>query len=116
MTSTNLDLVRSLYTAWEKGDFRSPTDWADPEIEFVSADGPTPGKWKGPAGLEEGWRDFLGAWEKFRIGVDEGKGSGLELGHVGTNGAALFHVRGGKVTRFVFWLKREHAFADLDLG
>jgi hypothetical protein len=83
--------------------------------------------------MEEGWRDLLGAWEEFGIGVDEyrelddervpvlvhyrgrGKGRGLQLAEMGTNGAALFHVRGDKVTRFMFWLKREHAFAELDL-
>jgi hypothetical protein len=36
--SANLDLVRSLCVAWEEGDYSS-TEWADPEIEFVVADG-----------------------------------------------------------------------------
>jgi hypothetical protein len=41
MTSANLDLVCSIYAAWEQGDFGS-VDWGHPEIEYVFADGPDP--------------------------------------------------------------------------
>ena len=132
MASANLDLVRSFFAAWERGDFSS-NEWAHPEIEFVIADGPAAGTWTGVAGAAEGWRAWLGAWEEFRGGADEyrelddervlvlthyrgrGKTSGLELGQMRTKGASLFHVREGKVTRFVLYWDRERALADLDL-
>ena len=45
-----------------------------------------------------------------------GKTSGLELGQVQAKGAGLFHIRGGKVTRYVIYFDREHALADLGLA
>jgi ketosteroid isomerase-like protein len=125
--------VRSIYAAWESGEYRS-ADWADPEIDFVIAVGPSPGRWKGLAGLAEAARDQLNAWQGLRFEADEyrelddervlvlmhfsarGKKSGLEMGQVQTDGATLFHVCGGKVTRYVFYWQRERALADLGLA
>ena len=70
MSSANLDLVRSIYAAWERGDFSS-VEWAHPEIEYIFADGPHPGTWTGLAGMARGNRDFLAAWEDWRIEADE---------------------------------------------
>jgi ketosteroid isomerase-like protein len=133
MASANVDLVRSIYAAWERGDFSS-TEWAHPEIEYVIADGPEPGSWTGLAGMAEAMRSILSAWEEFRGEAEEyrelddervlvltrrsgrGKTSGLELGKMRAKGAQLFHVRGGKVTRFVTYWEGEGALADLGLA
>jgi ketosteroid isomerase-like protein len=132
MASASLDLVRSIYAAWEGGDFSS-TGWAHPEIEYVIADGPAPGRWTGLAGMAEGSRTFLSAWEEWRSEVDEyreldservlvlhrpsgrAKASGLELTQMAAKAASLFQVRDGKVTRLVWYFDREHARDDLGL-
>jgi hypothetical protein len=68
--SENLDLVRSIYADWECGDWSS-VEWADADIEYVRADGPAPGRWRGLAGMEDGFRDYLSAWEGYRFEADE---------------------------------------------
>lgn len=125
--------MRLICAAWERGDYSS-TEWAHPEIELVFADGAPPSSWKGLAGMSEGWRQFLSTWDEFHQEADEyleldhervlvvfrfsgrGKTSGLELGQMRSRGAGLFHVRDGKVTRFVVYANRERALADLGLS
>jgi len=76
-------------------------------------------------------RDFLSAWEEYRVWVDEyrklddvrvlvlvrfsarGKSSGSELKQMRTQSATLFHVRDGKVVRLVVYWQRERALIDL---
>jgi ketosteroid isomerase-like protein len=65
MSQANVELLRSIYAAWERGDFSS-VDWADANITYEIADGPTPGSWSGVAGMAEGSRTFLTAWEDVR--------------------------------------------------
>jgi ketosteroid isomerase-like protein len=130
--SANLDLVRSLFADWERGDFGG-ADWAHPEIEFAMFDGPFPGAWTGLAGMATAWREVLDAWEGYRVGtpsyrrVDDervlvlsrqsgrGKASGLDLGQMPTKNAALFHILDGKVVRLVIYWDCDRALADLGL-
>jgi hypothetical protein len=37
--SANLDLVRSIVAAWERGDYTRSAEWADSEIEFLGIEG-----------------------------------------------------------------------------
>ena len=134
MSQENVEVVRAIYAAWERGDFSS-TEWAHPEIEFKIADLPAPVSRTGVAGMAESYRsDWLSAWEEFRVEPEEyrelddervlvlshftgrGRTSGLDVGQMRTRAAELFHVRGRKVTRLVIWGNRERAFADLGLS
>ena len=65
MSRENVDLVRSICAPWDRGDY-SAVGWANPEIEFVIVGGPSPGTWSGLAGMAEGWRGWLSAWEDLR--------------------------------------------------
>jgi hypothetical protein len=130
--SENVDLVRSIHADWERGDFSS-SEWADPQIEYVHADGPDPGSWSGLANMAQGMRGWLSGWEDFHVEADEfrelddervlvfartsgrGKRSGVELGAVLGGAANVFLIREGRVTRFVLYFDRTRAFADLGL-
>ena len=130
--SEHLDLVRSIYAEWERGDFSS-AEWAGPEIEFVWADGPEPGSHKGQPAMAKAMRDWLSAWADLRQVPEQyreldrervvvlhrftasGKTSGVDLRQMEAEGAAVFHFRGGKVTRIDHYYNRDRALADLGL-
>ena len=86
------------------------------------------------AGMAEGWREFVSAWEDFRVEADEYRELDDERvlvlaplqrarqeradwssGRCEHRGANLFHVRDGKVTKLVVYLDRDRALADLGL-
>ena len=130
--SENLDLVRSIYADWERGDF-SHVEWAHPEIEFVVADGPDPGSWIGRRAAGRAWRDFLGTFEDYRVTAEEhreledgqvlvsaliggrGKASGIQVSEADRRGANLFQLRDGAVRRLILYWDRDRALADLGL-
>jgi ketosteroid isomerase-like protein len=130
---SNLDLVRSLYVDWGRGDYGSVA-WADPAIEFAIVDGPSPGTWKGVEEMVRGYREVMTAWEDYSAEAEEyreldeervlvlihlrgrGKASGMEIGQIYPNAAGVFHVRDGKVTRIALYWDRERALADVGLA
>jgi ketosteroid isomerase-like protein len=130
--SANLDLVRSIFADWERGDFSS-AGWADPDVELVFADGPAPSKWTGLAGMAEGMREFLTSWGEFQVVADEyreldrervlvlvhrrarGKTSGLDVVEPRATGAIVYYVRDGRAFRLIIYWDRDRALADLGL-
>ncbi len=130
MSSANLDLVRSIYAAWEVGEFGSAPEWADPAIEWVNFGGPAAGGRTGLDAVAEFWEEIQSSWEEVRadpqnyLELDDErvlvlsrlsgreKDSGSDLEHTR---ASLFRIRGGKVTRVIFYWDPQRAFADLGL-
>ena len=136
MSHDNIEAVRPLYTAWERGDFTS-AEWAHPDIELVVGDSFEAGSSAtGLAGMTRLWHDWLSNWAEYRVEVEEyrmldderilvlmlhcgrGKASGLDVEKTGSKraGANVVHLRDGKVRRLVLYWDRERALADLGLS
>jgi ketosteroid isomerase-like protein len=127
--SENLDLVRSIYAAWERGDYACG-GWADRDIEYLGADSLESTATTGVAAMESSWGRFRETWGEFRPEAEElrelddrrvlaliqrrGRGgtSGVELR---AQSAHLFEIREGKVVRFVHYWDRDRALAELGL-
>jgi ketosteroid isomerase-like protein len=130
--SENLDLVRSIYASWERGDFSS-TEWMHPKIEFEGPDGLDASRLTGIAATAEAWRQWLSTWRDYRVEADEyreldggrvlvlmehggrGKASGVEVEDLKREGANVFDFRDGKVARLALYWDRERALADLGI-
>ena len=128
--SENLDLVRSIYADWERGDFRH-ADWAHSDIEFIRKVDLDPERAEGIDGMAQMMRRYLAGWDEFRTGkVDEyrevdhsrvlvtgrmsgrGKASGAE---VEREFVTVFELREGRVARLTVYPDRDRALADLGL-
>jgi hypothetical protein len=130
--TASLELVRSIYTLWERGDHRY---WADPEIQYVTVGGPDRSGSVGPGvPMAESFREWLGDWSDLKAAADEylaldrehvlvpyrseapGPTSGSNQAQARAQGATLFQVRASRVTTIVQYYDREHAFADLGVS
>ena len=131
--SENLDLVRSIYADWERGDF-GHVEWASPDIEYTGVDGLSPGTSRGIRPWEQAGASssLTGAASVPRprsteslttsgcsccialAGAEERAES--RSGHTGAKGACLFFVADGKITKLSLYSVRDRAFADLGLA
>jgi ketosteroid isomerase-like protein len=117
MSEENVELVKSVYEAWARGDF-TRSDVFDPEIDFEMVDWPHQTRAHGIGDMWRTWRSTLTAFEHFQAVpteyVDYGRnvlvlnrieGSGKESGaKVSAETAAVLTVDGGKVVRLaLYW-------------
>jgi ketosteroid isomerase-like protein len=112
--SENLDLVRSIYADWERGNYES-AEWAHPEVEYVNPSGAIePGTRHGLAAFSRAIESVFDGWETWQMELEQveafgdqvavvvryrarGRGSGVE---VGGRESALWTVHDGKVVRY----------------
>jgi ketosteroid isomerase-like protein len=138
MSQENVELVRTLQpsgdtdlvalfrddaTATALMEAVSPFFHEDFEIvapTFVAGQGE---RFVGLQGLRDGWLDWLGPWESYRVEVEDvidagdhavvlvrdyGRRAGMAA-EVGVIGGAVWTVRDGKVARVAFYLNRDEA-------
>jgi ketosteroid isomerase-like protein len=130
--SANLNLVKSIYADWERGDWSS-AEWADSEIQFEMVGGLIDGTWIGIAEMGRAWERMVNAWDDLTANPEEfrelddgrvlvllhnsgrGRESGIEIEEFSTRSANVFTIRDGKVKRLVLYWDRDRAIADLGL-
>jgi ketosteroid isomerase-like protein len=118
----DLALLEALLAEWGRGEFWNLEAYAD-DVVFVRS-GPDGGQYHGIEGLTAAWRDFLGAWEDFRVRKERvvpgeggvyvlliqlqarGKGSGVMIDAEVAN---VVSVRDGRVARLEMFWDREAA-------
>lgn len=120
----DLALLHRLLEQWGRGEFWDAEAYTE-DVVFVRS-GPDGGEYHGIGSLTAAWRDFLAAWEDFRIEAERvvpgeaglyvlllrllgrGKGSGLSIDAEVAN---LVRMRDGRVARLEMWWDRDGALS-----
>lgn len=124
MGQTSLDIVRTVYEAWNREEFPGPTHLLDPKIEYVNPPGAMePGTRHGLEAFARAVAKTFEVWETWQMEVEEmsahgddvavvvryharGRGSGVE---VDGRESALFTVRDGRVVRYAWYQGEDDA-------
>jgi ketosteroid isomerase-like protein len=125
MSPDNVEIVRSIYAAWERDGFPTRSELLDPEIEYVNPVGAVePGTRRGLEAFHravqkvlEGWETWQMEPEAFESAGDQvavvvryrarGRESGVE---VEGRESALWTLRDGRVVRYAWFHGPADAF------
>jgi ketosteroid isomerase-like protein len=131
MSQENVEIVRRSFDAFLRGDFDGAMQAFHSDIAYdltrISPDGEV---FEGHEGVRTGMRRWLGAWDDYRMEVDEyvdagdsvviffresgrGKGSGLRIEQ---SVAGVWTLQDGKVVRVTPFLDRSEALDAVGLG
>jgi ketosteroid isomerase-like protein len=120
--SDDLSLLEGLLGEWSRGEFWNAEPYAEDVVFVVS--GPDGAEYHGIEGLTAAWRDFLSAWDDFRIETERvvrgkgdvyallmrlqarGKGSGIDTDAQVAN---VVSMRDGRIARLEMFWDREAA-------
>jgi ketosteroid isomerase-like protein len=126
MSEGNVELIRGLFEAWNRGESGLETHHDDAEWDFERWNFDVHGTWRGIARQQDLIARVLGEWEQMSVDADrfidagdkvvvfarlQGRirGSGLEVSDAGTY---VFELRDGKVARLALYRDRAEALAD----
>jgi ketosteroid isomerase-like protein len=135
MESANLELVRSIYAAWERGDFTATAYAFDSQVEFARIGGPdfafadVLGEWRGLDEMRTALLAWMRSWEDIRVQAERvidlgdrvlvlsrqsgrGKRSSVPLD---IEYGDIFTIRNGKIVRWENYPKRGDALAAAGL-
>jgi ketosteroid isomerase-like protein len=125
---SDVELLRSVFAGWERGDFSAGVKLYADGMYFTTAEPEGQYEGEGPAGVRRWMQQFLSTWDFYSVRIDEiedlgggsyhaageqyarGKESGTETrmpAHVGVR------MEEGKLTRLVFAFSREDAVTRL---
>jgi ketosteroid isomerase-like protein len=130
MSQENVKIVRRHLDAYLSGDNEAALDAYDPEVEFDVSIRPEGRVYRGRDGVIEAERTWKGTWSDLKIEVEEiigagenvvvvdrqsgrGRGSGTQFEQ---QTAWVYTVRGGKITRVVWFPTRAEAIEAAGLS
>jgi ketosteroid isomerase-like protein len=131
MSAENLEIVRRLHEAFDRGDLETQFELFAPDVEITEwPDAPDSRTYRGHAGVMEAYNSWYEAWEWVRhesvdlvdlgdrvldAGRTRGKGKGSSV-EVSLDAFNVFTLRDGKVVRLEFFTDRERALRAAGLG